>query len=230
MIDEALINRNIAELRQRIRLIAQECGRDPNDITVLAVSKTRPAAAIRVAASAGLTNIGENYIQEAVDKQLELQDLPLQWHCIGPLQSNKTRLVAEHFHWAHTVDRLKIAQRLNDQRPSTLPALNVCLQVNIDREPQKAGVAPDELKNLAEQVATLPNLMLRGVMAIPAARDDTAAQRQTFAAVRACFQSLQGEYPQMDTLSMGMSRDFPAAIAEGSTLVRIGTDIFGART
>ncbi|WP_372765009.1 YggS family pyridoxal phosphate-dependent enzyme, partial [Litorivivens sp.] len=112
MIDEALINRNIAELRQRIRLIAQECGRDPNDITVLAVSKTRPAAAIRVAASAGLTNIGENYIQEAVDKQLELQDLPLQWHCIGPLQSNKTRLVAEHFHWAHTVDRLKIAQRL----------------------------------------------------------------------------------------------------------------------
>lgn len=229
MIDEALINRNIAELRQRICQIAQDCGRQADEITLLAVSKTQSAGAIRAAALSGCQAIGENYIQEAVDKQAELTDLLLQWHCIGPLQSNKTRLVAEHFDWVHTIDRLKIARRLSDQRPDHLPPLQVCLQLNIDREPQKAGVTPEELGELAHKVADLPKLALRGVMAIPAARSDYQAQRACFAAVRECFAALRTEHSQLDTLSMGMSRDFPAAIAEGATLIRIGTDIFGAR-
>lgn len=229
MIDEALINRNIAELRQRICQIAQDYGRKSEEITLLAVSKTQPAAAIRAAARSGCQAIGENYIQEAVDKQAELTDLSLQWHCIGPVQSNKTRLVAEHFDWVHTVDRLKIARRLSDQRPAHLPPLQVCLQLNIDREPQKAGVTPEALGELARDVAALPNLALRGVMAIPEPRTDYEAQRASFAAIRDCFSALQAEHPRLDTLSMGMSRDFPAAIAEGATLIRIGTDIFGAR-
>jgi len=229
MIDEALINRNIAELRQRICQIAQDCGRKPEEITLLAVSKTQPATAIRAAARHGCQAIGENYIQEAVDKQADLTDLSLQWHCIGPIQSNKTRLVAEHFDWVHTVDRLKIARRLSEQRPNHLPPLQVCLQLNIDREPQKAGLTPEALGELAGEIASLPNLALRGVMAIPEPRTHYEEQRTSFAAIRNSFIALQAEHPGLDTLSMGMSRDFPAAIAEGATLIRIGTDIFGAR-
>lgn len=229
MIDEACIKGNIAELLARIRTCAQESGRSPQSVKLLAVSKTQPASAIRAALAAGLTDIGENYIQEARAKQDELTDETICWHCIGPIQSNKSRTVAEHFDWVHTVDRLKLAKRLSQQRPPELPPLNICLQVNIDREPQKAGVAPEDLAALAAAIADLPNLRLRGVMAIPAARSDHDQQRAVFAEVRRCFEELAAQYPTMDTLSMGMSRDFPAAIAEGATLVRIGTDIFGAR-
>ena len=229
MIDEAAINRNIAKLRERIRQIAQESGRDPETITLLAVSKTRPGSAIRAAASAGLTQIGENYLREALDKQRELQDAALTWHCIGPVQSNKTRAVAEHFDWLHTLDRLKIARRLSEQRPQHLPPLNLCIQVNLDREPQKAGVTPGGLTALADEIALLPRLQLRGLMAIPAPREDTEDQRAVFGELRRHFETLKRKHPQLDTLSMGMSRDYPAAIAEGATIIRIGTDIFGAR-
>lgn len=229
MIDQAAIKGNIAELLERIRTCEQENGRSPQSVRLMAVSKTRPAAAIRAALASGITDIGENYIQEATSKQTELAAESICWHCIGPIQSNKSRLVAEHFHWLHTVDRLKLAQRLSRQRPAELGPLNLCLQVNIDGEPQKAGVAPEDLEALAEAIAALPNLKLRGLMAIPAARNDYDAQRAVFAAVRACFDKLAAQHRELDTLSMGMSRDFPAAIAEGATLVRIGTEIFGAR-
>lgn len=229
MIDEASINSNIAELTERIRQIAQESGRRADSVTVMAVSKTRSAADIRAALHNQLHHIGENYIQEALDKQSELAGLPLCWHCIGPIQSNKTRAVAEAFDWVHTVDRLKIARRLSEQRPQGLPDLNICLQVNIDREPQKAGVAPEQLEELASAVAGLPGLRLRGLMALPAPRPDYREQRQVFAAIRHEFEALRALFPTLDTLSMGMSRDYPAAIAEGATIVRIGTRIFGAR-
>ncbi|MBB3048415.1 hypothetical protein FHR99_002689 [Litorivivens lipolytica] len=229
MIDEASIKGNIAELLERIRTCAQESGRSPHSVKLMAVSKTRPASAIRAALAGGLSDIGENYIQEARAKQEELSSEAICWHCIGPIQSNKSRTVAEHFDWVHTVDRLKLAKRLSQQRPPELPPLNICLQVNIDREPQKAGVAPEQLAELAEAVSSLPNLRLRGLMAIPAARSELAEQRAVFAEVRQCFEQLAKQHTYMDTLSMGMSRDFPAAIAEGATIVRIGTEIFGAR-
>lgn len=229
MTDTATITRNIAELGRRIRLAEQENGRDANSVTLMAVSKTRPAAAIRCAAGAGISHIGENYLQEALDKKAELNDLDLVWHCIGPIQSNKSRAVAESFDWVHTVDRDKIARRLSEQRPDELPPLNICLQINIDNEPQKAGIDPRQLPDLADQVAGLSGLRLRGLMAIPAPRDDTGEQRRVFARVRALFEQLRTQHPDVDTLSMGMSRDFEAAIAEGSTLVRVGTEIFGAR-
>ncbi len=229
MIDEASIKGNIAELLKRIRTCEQESGRSPQSVRLMAVSKTRPAAAIRAALASGITDIGENYIQEADSKQRELAGESICWHCIGPIQSNKSRTVAEQFDWVHTVDRLKLAQRLSRQRPAERTPLNVCLQVNIDREPQKAGAQPEDLEALADAVAVLPNITLRGLMAIPAPRDDDREQRAVFARVRTCFERLTAQHPQMDTLSMGMSRDFPAAIAEGSTIVRIGTDIFGAR-
>lgn len=229
MTPPASINSNIAELSRRIRLAEQENGREANSVTLMAVSKTRPAAAIRASVAAGISHIGENYLQEALHKQDLLQDLNITWHCIGPVQSNKSRTVAEQFDWLHTLDREKIARRLSEQRPAHRPPLNVCLQVNIDEEPQKAGIVAADIPSLAATVASLPGLRLRGLMAIPAARSNPSEQRQVFARLRHCFESLQAQHPEVDTLSMGMSRDFEAAIAEGATLVRIGTEIFGPR-
>jgi hypothetical protein len=220
------IEKNIAKVAARIREAAQAVDRDPATVGLLAVSKTQPGAAGRAAAGAGVRDFGENYLQEALDKQAELSDLPLTWHFIGPIQSNKTKSIAEHFDWVHSVDRLKIAQRLSDQRPAQLPPLNVCLQVNVSGEASKSGCAPEELRQLAQTVAALPNLRLRGLMCIPAPSDDPAEQRAAFARLRA----LRDELPlTLDTLSMGMSQDLEAAIAEGATWVRIGTALFGAR-
>ena len=216
----------IAKVRARIREAAQACGRDPEQVRLLAVSKTHPAAAIRAAYACGQVDFGENYLQEALAKQQELADLPLRWHFIGPIQSNKTRAIATHFDWVHSVDRLKIAQRLAEQRPEELPPLNICLQVNISGEASKSGCAPEELPALAEAAAQLPRLKLRGLMAIPEPTDDVAAQRAAFARLR----ELQAGLPyELDTLSMGMSHDLESAIAEGATWVRIGTAVFGAR-
>ncbi|MCQ4299043.1 YggS family pyridoxal phosphate-dependent enzyme [Pseudomonas songnenensis] len=220
------IEKNIAKVAARIREAAQAVDRDPATVGLLAVSKTQPAAAIREAAAAGIRDFGENYLQEALDKQAELSDLPLAWHFIGPIQSNKTKSIAEHFDWVHSVDRLKIAQRLSDQRPAALPPLNICLQVNVSGEASKSGCAPEELPQLAQAVAAMPHLRLRGLMCIPAPSEDPAEQRAAFARLRA----LRDELPlTLDTLSMGMSQDLEAAIAEGATWVRIGTALFGAR-
>lgn len=219
----------IAKVQARIRLAAEVAGRDPAGVTLMAVSKTRPARAVREAHAAGLVHFGENYLQEALDKQAGLADLPLTWHFIGPIQSNKTRAIAEHFAWVHSVDRLKIAQRLSEQRPVGLPPLQVCLQVNISAEASKSGVAPETLPELVDAIVTLPRLQLRGLMAIPAPSEDPLQQREPFAALRRAFEQLRVRYPDLDTLSMGMSADLEAAIAEGATLVRIGTDIFGPR-
>lgn len=220
---------NIAKVNERIGAAARACGRDPAAITLLAVSKTRPAADIRRAAAAGCRHIGENYLQEALAKQAELADLPLVWHFIGPLQSNKSRAVAEQFDWVHSVDRLKLARRLSEQRPATRPPLDICLQVNISGEPSKSGASPAELPALAVAVAALPKLRLRGLMAIPEPSDAAAAQLSAFAALRALFEGLRRELPALDTLSMGMSADLEAAVTEGATIVRVGSDIFGAR-
>ena len=220
------IAENIAKVGERIREAAQASGRHLDGIGLLAVSKTKPAAAVREAFAAGLRDFGENYLQEALDKQAELSELPLIWHFIGPIQSNKTKPIAEHFAWVHSVDRLKIAQRLSEQRPAGLPPLNICLQVNVSAEASKSGCAPAELAALAQAVSQLPNLRLRGLMAIPEPTDDVAAQRAAFARLR----ELRDGLPlPLDTLSMGMSHDLDAAIAEGATWVRIGTALFGAR-
>jgi hypothetical protein len=220
------IAENIAKVGARIREAAQASQRNFADIGLLAVSKTKPAEAIREAHAAGLRDFGENYLQEALEKQTQLADLPLIWHFIGPIQSNKTRPIAEHFDWVHSVDRLKIAQRLSEQRPAHLPALNICLQVNVSGEQSKSGCSPEELTALARAVVALPNLRLRGLMAIPEPTDDVAAQHAAFARLR----QLRDELAlNLDTLSMGMSHDLEAAIAEGATWVRIGTALFGAR-
>ena len=220
------IAENIAKVGVRIREAAQASQRDCAAVGLLAVSKTKPAAAIREAFAAGVQDFGENYLQEALEKQTELGDLPLTWHFIGPIQSNKTKSIAEHFAWVHSVDRLKIAQRLSDQRPVHLPALNICLQVNVSGEASKSGCNPDELPELAQAVTQLPNLRLRGLMTIPEPTDDPSEQRAAFARLRELQQSLSLD---LDTLSMGMSHDLEAAIAEGATWVRIGTALFGAR-
>lgn len=220
------IAENIAKVGVRIREAAQASQRDCAAVGLLAVSKTKPAAAIREAFAAGVQDFGENYLQEALEKQAELSDLALTWHFIGPIQSNKTKPIAEHFAWVHSVDRLKIAQRLSDQRPAHLPALNICLQVNVSGEASKSGCNPDELPELAQAVTQLPNLRLRGLMTIPEPTDDPSEQRAAFARLRELQQSLNLE---LDTLSMGMSHDLEAAIAEGATWVRIGTALFGAR-
>lgn len=220
------IAENIAKVGARIREAAQASQRNFADIGLLAVSKTKPGDAIREAHAVGVRDFGENYLQEALEKQVELGDLPLIWHFIGPIQSNKTRPIAEHFDWVHSVDRLKIAQRLSDQRPAHLPPLNICLQVNVSGEDSKSGCRPDELTALAQAVVALPNLRLRGLMAIPEPTDDVAAQHAAFARLR----QLRDELAlNLDTLSMGMSHDLEAAIAEGATWVRIGTALFGAR-
>ncbi|EJO91850.1 alanine racemase domain-containing protein [Ectopseudomonas mendocina DLHK] len=220
------IAENIAKVGARIREAAQASQRNFADIGLLAVSKTKPADAIREAHAAGLRDFGENYLQEALEKQAALSDLPLIWHFIGPIQSNKTRPIAEHFDWVHSVDRLKIAQRLSDQRPAHLAPLNICLQVNVSGEDSKSGCSPEELPELAQAIAALPNLKLRGLMAIPEPTDDIAAQHAAFARLRQLRDDLG---LQLDTLSMGMSHDLEAAIAEGATWVRIGTALFGAR-
>ncbi|SEQ92552.1 hypothetical protein SAMN03080615_03264 [Amphritea atlantica] len=205
--------------------------RQPQAIKLLAVSKTRPAEELRQAWACGQQAFGENYLQEALDKIEALQDLNIIWHFIGPIQSNKTRAIAENFSWVHSVDRFKIAQRLSDQRPVNLPPLNICLQVNISGENSKSGVLPADLPALAAAVATLSNIRLRGLMAIPASSDDPEQQRKPFAQMNHLLQSLQRQLPDqpLDTLSMGMSGDMEAAILEGATIVRIGTALFGPR-
>lgn len=226
-VSEALVN-----ARHRLARALEAAERDVGDARLLAVSKTKPAELIRQAHACGQREFGENYLQEALDKQAQLADLSdIIWHFIGPLQSNKTRAVAEHFSWVHSVDRVKIACRLSEQRPGDLAPLNVCLQVNISEEESKAGVLPDSLNALADEVAELPNLRLRGLMAIPAPNSDPTSQRRPLARLRQLQESLRQRLPQapLDTLSMGMSGDLEAAILEGATLVRLGTAIFGAR-
>lgn len=224
------IKDNLTEIRERITAAAQKCGRDPDTVTLLAVSKTKPVSTLEEAIAAGQTRFGENYVQEGVEKiQYFSVNQNLEWHFIGPLQSNKSRLVAEHFDWCHTIDRLKIAQRLSDQRPADKAPLNVLIQINISDENSKSGITLAELPALAEQVAALPNVCLRGLMAIPAPETDPERQSAVFRQMEAAFRELQGNYPQADTLSMGMTDDMDAAITCGSTMVRIGTAIFGAR-
>lgn len=223
------IGDNLQSVRTRIATACSAAGRGAGSVTLLAVSKTFGPEAVREAHAAGQTAFGENYIQEAVEKMALLQDLPLQWHCIGPIQSNKTRLVAAHFDWAHTVDRLKIAQRLSEQRPEGLAPLQVCIQVNIDGGATKAGVAPGEALALAREVAVLPRLNLRGVMTIPEPSPDTAAQLAMHQRARDLFDALRAAGLPLDTLSMGMTADLEAAVQAGSTMVRVGTAIFGGR-
>lgn len=224
------IKDNLTEIRERITAAAQKCGRDPHTVTLLAVSKTKPVSALEEAIAAGQTRFGENYVQEGVEKiQYFSVNNTLEWHFIGPLQSNKSRLVAEHFDWCHTIDRLKIAQRLSDQRPADKAPLNVLIQINISDENSKSGITLAELPALAEQVAALPNVCLRGLMAIPASETNPERQSAVFRQMETAFREMQGKYPQADTLSMGMTDDMDAAITCGSTMVRIGTAIFGAR-
>lgn len=220
---------NIANVQARIAAAELAAHRPRGSVCLLAVSKTKPAALVRAAAGAGLRAFGENYLQEGVDKISALSDLDLVWHFIGPIQSNKTRPIAEHFDWVHSVDREKIARRLSAQRPPDRAPLNICLQVNISQEATKAGIHPDAVEAVAAAIAGLPNLVLRGLMAIPAPAATAEAQRRPLAALRDLQATLALKHPTMDTLSMGMSGDLEAAIAEGSTIVRVGTDIFGAR-
>ncbi len=227
--DAQQLHDHITKLEERVRRSSQKSQFGNSDILVLAVSKTRPAQDIRAAYAAGMSHFGENYLQEALAKMEALSDLDLTWHFIGPLQSNKTRPVAERFDWVHTVDREKIARRLSAQRPPELPPLNVCLQVNISGEATKSGVDLDALPELAAQVRDMPGITLRGLMAIPAPAQGEEAQRRPFRALREAFEALRTSCPAMDTLSMGMSGDFEAAIAEGATLIRVGTALFGPR-
>ena len=219
-------------VRERITQAALQAGRKPESVQLLAVSKTFAADQVREVADSGQRDFGENYVQEGVDKIAALKDVPgLVWHCIGPLQSNKTRPVAEHFDWVHSVDRLKIAQRLSEQRPADLPPLNICLQVNIDGGPTKAGVSPTDALALAQAVSALPRLVLRGLMTIPDPLESFDAQVAVHLLAKQLFDDLYGALasPQFDTLSMGMSADLEAAVKAGSTMVRVGTAVFGGR-
>jgi len=223
------IEQRLQQLRSRIVAAAGTAGRDPAQIRLIAASKTFDAAAVREAHAVGQVDFGENYVQEALDKMGELGDLPLVWHFIGPIQSNKTRAIAERFDWVHSVDRLKIAERLSAQRPQSLPPLEICLEVNISGEASKGGVSAEDLPALAQAVSHLPRLRLRGLMAIPAPSSDPLEQRAAFAAVRRLYEALRASGYSLDTLSMGMSGDLEAAIVEGATMVRVGTAIFGER-
>ena len=223
------IHDRLLQVQNRILDALKDAGRSDTETDLLAVSKTKPAEQVREAYRAGQRKFGENYLQEALDKQLLLQDLEIQWHFIGPIQSNKTRAIAENFDWVHSVDRVKVARRLNDQRPAQFEPLNICVQVNLDQESSKAGVSLDELPALLESISKLPHICVRGLMAIPAPRSDRQAQQQAFDRLASALADLTPRYETMDTLSMGMSKDLEAAIGAGSTLVRIGTDIFGAR-
>jgi len=224
-----MIENNLQAVHQRIAAACAAAGRAPAQVRLLAVSKTFPSAAVRDALDAGQRELGENYIQEAVAKMAELDGAKATWHCIGPIQGNKTRLVAEHFDWAQSVDRLKIAQRLNDQRPAHLPPLQVCIQVNTDGGPTKAGVTPQDLPELAHAIMQLPRLCLRGLMTIPEPSPDFASACALHARARVLFDDLNAQGLALDTLSMGMSADLEAAIHAGSTMVRVGTAIFGDR-
>ncbi len=224
------IDDNLHKVTARMAAAAIAAGRNPSSIRLIAVSKTQRPEALALAHTAGQRCFGENYLQEALEKQAALESLPgLEWHFIGPIQSNKTRAIAENFDWVHTIDREKVARRLSEQRPAHLPPLQACLQINLDEEDTKSGISLADLPTLAAQVADLPGLRLRGLMAIPAPRHDAAGQRCAFARLRQALESLQKSGLALDTLSMGMSDDLEAAIAEGATLVRVGTDIFGAR-
>ncbi|MBR9867633.1 MAG: YggS family pyridoxal phosphate-dependent enzyme [Oceanospirillales bacterium] len=221
----------LTKVHCQIAAAAKAAQRQSQAIRLLAVSKTRQADELRQAWACGQQEFGENYLQEALDKIEALTDLNIGWHFIGPIQSNKTRPIAENFDWVHSVDRFKVAQRLNDQRPAGMPPLNICLQVNISKEASKSGVLPADLPTLAAKVAALKNIRLRGLMAIPASNDDPEQQRKPFAQMNDLLKSLQQQLPDqpLDTLSMGMSDDMDAAILEGATIVRIGTALFGPR-
>ncbi len=223
------IARNLAKLRADIESAARRHGRDPAAVTLVAVSKMKDVAAVRAAAACGQVDFGENYLQEALQKMALAGDLPLTWHFIGPVQSNKTRQIAAHFHWVHGVDREKTARRLAEARGTRGPPLNVCLQVNISGEPTKAGVAPADVAELAARIAAMPGLRLRGLMALPAPTTDFNEQRAAFARVHALYADLRARGIDLDTLSMGTTTDLEAAVAEGATLVRVGTAIFGPR-
>jgi pyridoxal phosphate enzyme (YggS family) len=223
------VTENFRKIQDLLAKSAAEAERQMDHIRLLAVSKRKPLAAILEAAEAGQRDFGENFVQEGVEKIQAADRDDLIWHFIGHLQSNKTRAVAEHFQWVHTVDRRKIAQRLSDQRPRYAGDLNICIEVNIDDEAQKSGVSPDEVHTLAAEIAGLPRIKLRGVMCLPAVRHGFDEQRKPFAALRTLFESLQQEGHELDTLSMGMSADYAAAIREGATMVRIGTALFGER-
>lgn len=223
------LNANLQNVNARIARACRKAGRAVENVRLLAVSKGQAADKIRLLHTAGQKDFGENYVQEAREKQEQLGELDITWHFIGPLQSNKTREVAEHFHWVQSVDREKLLLRLSGQRPEKLPALNVCLQVNIDREPQKSGVLPEDLPQLARAASRLPGLRLRGLMAIPKLTHSAAEAMQSFENVHSLFARLQDDGLALDILSMGMSSDLEQAIFAGSTMVRIGTDLFGPR-
>lgn len=224
------ISHNLSHIQQHIQQQCLACKRAENAVKLLAVSKTKPISALREAIAAGQRAFGENYVQEGVEKVQQLADVEgLEWHFIGHLQSNKTRVVAEHFDWVQTLDRLKIAERLNEQRPANLAPLNVLIQINISDETSKSGIDPSEMLGLARQIAALPKLKLRGLMAIPKPESDPEQQKIALRAMQSLFLTLQAEFDGVDTLSMGMSDDMSAAIACGSTMVRIGTAIFGVR-
>jgi len=225
----ATIQNNLQAVLGRIATACAAAGKPASAVRLVAVSKTFPAETVRAAAAAGQRDFGENYVQEALAKMQALADLPLAWHFIGPIQSNKTRAIAQAFQWVHSVDREKIAARLSEARPAHLPPLNVCIEVNVSGEASKSGVAPDALAALARRVAALPRLALRGLMAIPEPTPDPAQQRRSFRVVRELKDALVREGLPLDTLSMGMSADLEAAIAEGATTVRVGTAIFGER-
>ena len=216
-------------VRERIAAAARAAGRAPSQIALLAVSKTFAAGEVRAAYAAGQRDFGENYVQEAMEKIIALSDLALIWHFIGPIQSNKTRAIAEHFDWVHSVDRVKIAQRLAESRPAGREPLDVCLQVNLSAERSKSGVTPQALRPLADAVRALPRLRLRGLMAIPEPGGDLSLQRQRFVGLRLLLEQLNADGFGLDTLSMGMSQDLEAAVLEGATIVRVGTAIFGER-
>lgn len=228
--DYKKIRENLQNIHKRIEIAATSCGRDPATVTLLAVSKTKPAEAIRAAFEAGQSSFGENYVQEAIGKIELLRDLDIEWHYIGGIQSNKTRVIAQSFAWVHGVASLKHARRLSEQRPDGIPPLNLCLQINISGESSKQGVTPAEAPALAREIAQLPNVRLRGLMALPEPTDDRERQHLAFSEVHRLFDELNHQGHHLDTLSMGMSADLEAAIEEGSTMVRIGTAIFGART
>ena len=223
------VTENLALISDLLRQAAVEAGRNPSDVRLLAVSKKQPLEKIREAAAAGQREFGENFVQEGVDKIEALSDLDLTWHFIGHLQSNKTRVVAEYFDWVHTIDKLKTARRLSEQRPAGMPPLNVCIQVNVDDEASKSGVQPAAVPELAQACAELPNLRLRGLMCLPAIRTEFDEQRIPFAALRRLARELRQDGIEMDTLSMGMTSDYRAAVFEGATIVRIGTALFGER-
>lgn len=223
------ISTNLQAVKRRIIDACSAAGRDPGTVELLAVSKTFPAQAVRAAHAAGQRAFGESYVQEALAKQAQLADLDLEWHFIGPLQSNKTKAVAAHFAWVHSVDRLKIAERLSAQRPADLPPLNVCVEINVSGEATKSGCTPEEAPALCHAVAKLPNLQLRGLMTIPAPTPDSALVKRQFARLRGLFEQIRRDGLELDTLSMGMSHDLEEAIHEGATIVRIGTAIFGER-